>query len=152
MSIIKEINSQTETVSIDAMMVHAMVSRGQQVPLSFILSNRDIQNLKMTQHILFRYKTRFRNCYDIEIENMIRHDLKDSAFIVSLADEGRWKVYSKGIILIMDKDKIYTTYDVDGKDNSNELNESKETLNRIKSKRFDSDKIDILLKGLSVQY
>lgn len=101
--------------------VKQMIESGRQVPLSFLVSKSEILRMEIKAHVKTRYKQRFRNAYDIEIENMIRADLCSDAMIVDNADSGRFKVKTRNLIIIMDENIAFTTYDASGADRNNNL-------------------------------
>lgn len=118
------------------------VKRGQQVPLSKFMTNKEIYQLNVTPHAIERYKQRFKKLYDIQIEQDIKSCLAYNANIVELGKYDRFMVYSKGYIFVLDKENIYTVYDYNGNDRNNTLDETQEKMFKIQKKTRYMDELD----------
>lgn len=115
-------------------LVNNMVRMGQQVPLREVMSPAEVFNLRITNHVLQRYKRRRHKMLDIEIENAIKADLSGNAVIVDLGHSDRWMVYAKGSIFIIDEECVYTVYDANGNDRNHILDPTKSKLAYINKK------------------
>lgn len=129
--------------------IKRMVASGQQVPLTKLLTHKQICRLEIKDHVLKRYKKRLAKLYDIEIENMIKSDLINHAMIVEGGHSGRFKVYTKGLIIVMDETAMYTTYDAKGKDKNNIIDDTQAKLRKIQRKGKQQNRIDYLLSTLN---
>lgn len=122
------------------------VSRGQQVPLSKFMTNKEIYQLNVTSHAIERYKQRFKKLYDIQIEQDIKSCLAYNANIVELGKFNRFMVYSKGYIFVLDKENIYTVYDYNGNDRNNTLDDTQEKMFKVQKKTRYMDELDKMLQ------
>lgn len=149
MGLLRKVLSKENGENCNAQLVEQMVESGRQVPLKALLTYKEIQRLTFKEHALARFKKRFRRLHDIEIENMIKKDLMSSSMIVEKGHSGRWKVHCKGMILVLDKESVYTTYDANGQDSNNELDETKVQLQKVRKKTRGQDKIERLIVTLN---
>lgn len=151
MTVVEVINNTTgldkETRKKEIM--RRMVENGHQIPLNKLLSAKEILNLDIKNHVIQRYKQRFTRLYDIEIENMIKKDLLQGAVIVDSGHSGRFKVSTKGLILVMDEFAIYTTYDATGNDRNNIVDSSKAKLKKMTKKSRQHSRLDDLFSQIS---
>jgi len=123
-----------------------MIEKGIQVPLNKLLNARQIQSLQIKEHAFIRYKQRFAKLHDIQIEQEIKNALLTKSVIVENGHSGRWLVYAKGFIFILDETTIYTTYDANGKDRNNILNPTKATLSAVNRKSKPINRINHLFE------
>lgn len=152
MTAIMEEIKQTTELRTDARkkeIIKKMVENGQQVPLIKLMSYRDIMKLVIKDHVIIRYKQRFERLYNIEIENMIKNDLINGAIIVEDGYNGRFKVYSKGIILVMDENAVFTTYDATGNDRNNVVDSARARLKKFQRKTPQERRLDSLFAQIS---
>lgn len=152
MSVIMKVIEETLGLSAEERkkeIIKKMVENGQQVPLSKLLTRKQILQMEIKVHVLNRYKERLSKRHDIEIENMIRRDLISSAMIVEGGHSGRFKVHTKGIIIVMDEHAMYTTYDATGNDKSNIVDHTKSKLRSIHRKTKQQSRIDYLFSTIS---
>ena len=59
-------------IQIKRNLVNNMVRMGQQIPLREVMRPSEIFNLRITHHVIQRYKKRRQKMLDIEIENAIK--------------------------------------------------------------------------------
>lgn len=115
-------------IQIKRNLVNNMVRMGQQIPLREVMRPSEIFNLRITHHVIQRYKKRRQKMLDIEIENAIKADLSGNAVIVEMGHSDRWMVYAKGSIFIIDENCVYTVYDANGNDRNHILDPTKSKL------------------------
>lgn len=152
MSLIMQAIEETTMLPIELRkkeIVKKMVESGQQVPLTKLLSHRDIHSMEIKHHVLMRYKQRFAKLYDIEIENMIKNDLINHAMIVESGHSGRFKVHTKGMIIVMDENAMYTTYDASGNDKNNIIDNTQAKLKKIHRKSKQQNRLDYLFSTIN---
>lgn len=152
MSAIMQVIEETKALSATERkkeIIKKMVETGQQVPLTKLLTRKQIFQMEIKIHVLNRYKERLAKLYDIEIENTIRRDLISNAMIVEGGHSGRFKVHTKGLIIVMDEHAMYTTYDAKGKDKSNIIDSTQAKLRKIHRKTKQQSRIDYLFSTIS---
>lgn len=111
---LKDILAKNRTLSKEMLALYH-VDQEIQVPIGYIMKSSELKNLRIEDHVIDRYRSRFRFLSAFLIEQELRSELHKS-FAISMGYKGRWKVSCFEKILLMDFESLKTVYHIDGND------------------------------------